>query len=293
MACSNRNCSRCGCRCGGHARVNYPDTSTCADRRRNCGCNSSCSGCRSGCGSSNCSGCSSCGSNCGAYPPWRPWLQDGTTAAAAANAANAINVANGFGLLRTVPDYASYRRCWQDGPFYNGPCGPCEGDCGCGCNHGCHHGCYPPPMPPLPPAPEPQPTVCPNNATFIAGTPVNLAAGDNITLSSISTDTEGFIPTTSGIRIQNAGTYMVTYTIQIPAGEDVATRFQLTLDGGNIPSSAVDVNVAAADGTTSYTMHAIIQANDNSLLNLTTQAALAIAATATANLVTLSIVQIC
>lgn len=275
MACSNRNCSRCGCRCGGHARVNYPDTSTCADRKKNCGCNSSCSG------------CSGCGSNCGVYPPWRPWIPDGT--AAAANAVSAANAANGFGLLRTVPDYASYCRCWQDGPFYNGPCGPCEGGC---CGNGCGdcHGFYPPPLPPVP---DPQPAACPYNAAFIAGAPVNLAAGDNITLSSISTDTEGFIPTTSGIRILNAGTYMVTYTIQIPAGDPVSTRFQLTLDGGNIPSSAVDAVTEATDGTTGYTMQAIIQANDNSLLNLNTQSALAITAAATANLVTLTIVQIC
>lgn len=144
------------------------------------------------------------------------------------------------------------------------------------------------PLPPVPIEPD-----CPYNATFIAGAPVSLAAGDNITLSSISTDTPGFIPTTGGIRIQNAGTYMVFYTVQIPASEPINTRLMLTLDGGNIASSAVDVVTEATDGTTAYTMQAIIQAGDNSLLNLVTQGPLAISSASSANLVTLSILQIC
>lgn len=229
-----------------------------------------------------------------------PWTAE--TAAAAAN---------GFGLLRTVPTSANAASArwnyWQDYPFYSGPCGPVADDCSCNhgcCNHSCcdhhwcDHGCHPlPPMPlppmPVPPDPDPEPT-CPPNATFIAGSPLNLAAGDNITLSAISTDTEGFIPTTGGIRILNAGTYMVTYTVQIPAGEAVASRFVLTLDGGNIASSALDVNVSAANETnTSYTMQALIQAGDNSLLNLTTLGALSLTTTGAANVVTLSIVQVC
>jgi hypothetical protein len=144
------------------------------------------------------------------------------------------------------------------------------------------------PLPPVPIEPD-----CPYNATFIAGAPVSLAAGDNITLSSINSNTDGFIPTTGGIRIQNAGTYMVFYTVQIPAGEPINTRLMLTLDGGNIASSAVDVVTEATDGTTAYTMQAIIQAGDNSLLNLVTQGPLAISSASSANLVTLSILQIC
>ena len=264
--------------------MNYPDVSTCADR---------------------CTACNSCGSGCGcgrvyAAPSGLPWTQAEAAAAAA----------NGFGLLRTVPTSASTAAgsgCWhwQDYPFYSGPCGPTGSDCGCnscnscnsgcGCGGNCGNGCYPLPPMPLPPSPQPDPDpVCPANATFIAGSPLNLAAGDSVTLSAISTTTDGFIPTTSGIRILNAGTYMVTYTVQIPAGEPVASRFVLTLDGGNIASSALDVNTAATgENSTAYTMQAFIQASDNSLLNLTTLGAFSLTTTGAANAVTLSILQIC
>lgn len=300
------------------------------------------------------SGCSSCGCSSGswgryAYAGYGPayyspvsyygygWPARQIPAANwnRSGGASGYNAAN-FGLLRTVPDYSSYRRCWRDGPFYSGPCGPCASDCcnhGCGCNscnHNCNscgnhcgnncgngcggdccndccndccddccdhsccdHGCRPPYPLPLPMPDEPG---CPANATFVAGGPLTLAAGDNVTLSSINTETEGFIPTTSGIRIQNAGTYMVIYTLQIPVGEAVVSRFQLNLDGGNIASSAVDVTTSVADEeTSSYTMHALIQAGENSLLNLTTLNPVTIT-TATAGgaaVVTLSIVQIC
>ena len=280
MACSNRRCSSCGC---GHkrcAQVNYPDTGTCS--------------------SSSCGGCSSCSHGCHhgcGYPPFRPpigvpWSR--------------VNANANFGLLRTVQDSAAARRYWadvaaqqqwQDYPFYGGPCGPCAADCEC--NHhcgGCHKPCCDhgfPPIPPLPPLPEPD-APCPANATFIAGSPLSLAAGDNVTLSSITTNTDGFIPTTGGIRILNAGTYMVVYTIQIPVGEAVSTRFQLSLDGGNIPSSAVDVTTSSGDEeTSSYTMHALIQAGENSLLNLNTLNAITLTTTGAASAVTLSIMQIC
>lgn len=145
-------------------------------------------------------------------------------------------------------------------------------------------------MPPMP-APE---TECPAGATFIAGSPLTLAAGDNVTLSAVTSTTDGFIPTTGGIRILNAGTYMVVYTVQIPVGEAVSTRFQLSLDGGSIATSAADVTTSAADEeTSSYTMHALIQAGENSLLNLTTLNAVTLTTTGAASVVTLTITQLC
>lgn len=275
MACNRKHCSGCNsCRRNSFARVNYPDVTSCSTSSSgSCGCGSCCGhhghhcgGCNHSCGNS----CSGCGcDHHGHHPPIGvPWRE--------------ISGANGFGLLRSVPDYRTLRRWWGDDyPFYNGPCGPCADDC---CNH-CWHG--------RPPYPDEDAPGCHAAAAFTAAAPVQLGPGGNVNFTAAGGNPDGFSVESGGIRIENAGTYMAIYTVNVPANAAVSSRFVLTMNGSSIPASAMDVSATADDGTGGNTISTLFTAEEGSLLNLSSLSPVSIGASPASNIFTLTLIAIC
>ena len=101
-----------------------------------------------------------------------------------------------------------------------------------------------------------------------------VSAGGVIPLETTLANAQYFTNNAGSILIRRAGTYLVTYTVQVPIGEALASQYYLTLNGTAVNESAVNVtdNVSAEE-TKSYTMQAIIQANANSTLALNSSAA--------------------
>lgn len=273
MACNRKHCSGCNsCRRNSFARVNYPDVTSCSasssgscGHNGHCGCNS-CGGCGNSCGNT----CPGCGCNHhGHRPPIGiPWEERIRS--------------NGFGLLRSVPDYRTLRRWWGDDfPFYNGPCGPCADDC---CDH-CWLG--------RPPYPDEDVPGCHAAAAFTAAAPVQLSAGGSVSFSAAGDIPDGFSVESGGIRIENAGTYMAIYTVNVPANAAVSSRFVLTLNGSSISASAMDVSATAGDGTNGSTMSALFTADAGSLLNLSSLSPVNICPGPASNIFTLTIIAVC
>lgn len=173
----------------------------------------------------------------------------------------------------------------------------CNNNCNNHCNHCCNHCCHhhrppfwppwdredvfppvlPDPDPPTPALPPPpMPAINPTAAYgfFNAVPPVTVSAGGVIPLETTLANAQYFTNNAGSILIRRAGTYLVTYTVQVPIGEALASQYYLTLNGTAVNESAVNVtdNVSAEE-TKSYTMQAIIQANANSTLALNSSGA--------------------
>ncbi len=218
---------------------------------------------------------------------------------------------NCYGALNSVSGPYNCR----NNPYYTGPCaqaactdgcGNCNnncsncGNCGNGCNHCGHHprppfwppwdwengNVYPPvlpdPNPPTPSLPPPMPGISPTSAYgfFNAVPPVTVSAGGIIPLQTNLANDRYFTNTGGSILIRRAGVYLVTYTVQVSAGEDFSTQYYLALNGTAINESALNVIDDAAAETESYTAQVIIQAPANSTLTLNSSAAVTLEATA-------------
>lgn len=263
-----------------------------------CGCNScGCNGCATvrstGCGCNNC-GCNTarstaCGCNtCGC--------------------ATVRSNCNCFGVLRNIAGPVS--RCGScncNFPFFTGPCGPCNSCTSCGCNTcGCNNcGCT-----------TTRSTGCGCNdccddccdnccndcccddccchagATFAANTPVELAEGDAVVLSPTFESPGEFASTREGIEILQSGTYLILYTVHIPANHAVSSRFVLTLNGERIAASAMDVATEGDCTTNGFTMHAMVNAQAGSLLKLVALNPVSICPSSASNVFTLSITRL-
>ena len=189
-------------------------------------------------------------------------------------------------------------------PYYTGPCaqasctdgcGNTSGNCNCGnnCGHwwhpwdcGCGGSVYPPvqpdpnpPTPSLPPSPTPGINSTSAYGFFNAVSPVTVAAGGVIPLQTTLANDRYFTNTGGSILIRRAGTYLVTYTVQLPAGEDTASQYYLTLNGTAINESALNT-ADDTDTGESYTAQVIIQAPANSTLTLNSSAAVSLESTA-------------
>ena len=269
-----------------------------------CGCNT-CSTLRST-GCSNCNSCNSCGCNACA------------TVRAGCNC---------FGVLRSIS--GPFSRCGtctnRNFPFFTGPCGPvsscdcccdpcgdncgCNGcgcntcnncgcnncsnlrstGCGCGCNNGCCNDCD-------------GDCGCCNDcdccngchasASFASGTPVELASGDSVTLNPTFGNSDDFNATQDGVEILRSGTYLIVYTVHIPANNAVSSRFVLTLNGERITASALDVATEGDCSTNGFTMHAMVNAQAGSVLKLVSLSPVSIGQSSASNVFTLSITRI-
>ena len=126
------------------------------------------------------------------------------------------------------------------------------------------------------------PSVNPTSAYgfFNAVAPVTVAAAGVVPLQTNLANAQYFTNTNGSILIRRAGTYLITYTVQLPAGETLASQYYLALNGTAINESALNVSDDAAAETESYTSQVIIQAPANSTLTLNSSAAVTLEATA-------------
>ena len=176
----------------------------------------------------------------------------------------------------------------------------CSNNCtnSCNCHHHCchHRPCWypcdfentfppvmPDPNPPTPSLPPPAPpAINPTSAYgfFNAAPPVTIAAGGVVPLETNLANDRFFTNTGGSILIRRAGAYLVSYSVQVPAGETLASQYYLTLNGTAIDETALNVTDDGAEETESYTIQAIIQATANSTLTLNSSNAVTLEATA-------------
>ena len=207
----------------------------------------------------------------------------------------------GYGTLNCVAgplthcgSCAADSQYYQNFPFYSGPCGSvnCTG-CGCsklrryhwGCGWGCSgwnhsgwngndwngsgwsgHGwnncCCSAPVS------ECASRLSSTSSHFYAEAPMIVGAGGAIPLSPSVVNQNCFHCTDNGILIRRPGTYMVVYSMHVPAMQSVSTRMYLCLNGNILEDSIQDI-ATATDGTTGIaTAHMIFHALPNSLLKL-------------------------
>ena len=191
-------------------------------------------------------------------------------------------------------------------PYYTGPCAQASCTDGCGntvnnCSNNCNHHCchhrpcwypwdcenaYPPVMPdPNPPTPSlpppPPPAINPTNAYgfFNVVPPVTIAGGGVVPLQTNLANDRYFSNNGGSILIRRAGTYLISYSVQVGAGDATATQYYLALNGTAINESALNVS---GDSTTneSYTEQVIVQAPANSTLTLNSTNAVSLETTA-------------
>lgn len=183
-----------------------------------------------------------------------------------------------YGALNCVPGplQCGYQpadaRCYQDFPFYTGPCAP---------------GPYPPPCRPCPPwchcgfRPEPTPEIADAPSTmqavssFFADAPCRLDAEESLPVSPAVVNWRLFATAESGVLIRHSGTYLAVYTINLPPQQRADTQFALYLNGVEVAGSRQ--KFAAPEGcahSVSVSAQAIVQASPNSLLTLASDAPL-------------------
>ena len=262
-----------------------------------CGCHRCCTGCN------NCNTCNNCGCNA---------------------CATVRTGCNCFGTLRSIAGpFNSCGTCVNRSfPFYTGPCGPCNNNCGCntcGCNNcGCNTcnscgsartgcacnncnscstlrgtgcgcdscdncGCD---------CCDECCDACHASASFAGATPVELACGDAVALSPTFINSGDFNATHEGIEILRSGTYLIVYTVHIPARQAVSSRFVLTLNGERIAASALDVATEGDCTTDGFTMHAMVNAQAGSVLKLVSLNPVSICQFSASNVFTLSLTRI-
>jgi len=214
---------------------------------------------------------------------------------------------SGYGVLRSVA--GPYRRpCGRHHypcfPYYTGPCGPCAHNCGgcdgcsssckpcCepGCNSCCDQSCDPCCEPACDPCCDPCCTAPVRaGASFFAAAPVELAAGDCVSLSCNAETGGEFTATPEGIRLHRGGSYMVVYTVHVPVNGAINSRFALALNGDRVAASGLDVASGSDCTTNGYTMHAVVHACAGDLLKLVCLNGASVAASPACNVFTLTV----
>lgn len=297
MAYTRNGCSGCGCSSCGRSNYRTSNRGCSSCGASNCGCNSS-SGC--GCNArvtvrrSNC-GCSACGAS--------------TYGAPACGCGNARATARpncgckgDYGALNSVvgpmdrPDY-------EDFPFYTGPCGPCEP---------CRRCCCPdlPWPPPMPPMPEPIAPLCNasspacgesavptleeagGSANFVAAAPLNVAAGARLNLAPTGSEGGNFIASQGGVLLHRAGTYLASYTVQVPEYQTMNSRLTLALNGSPLPAAALNAVKTGDGASASFTAQTTFEAPAGSLLTLESMDGVCIQSPAAFNVVALSVARL-
>ena len=188
------------------------------------------------------------------------------------------------GPLTHCGSCAADSQYYQNFPFYSGPCGPvnCTG-CGCSklnryrfsCGWGCggnwnnglwngngwNHCCSAP-------VSECASRLSSTSSHFISEAPLVVGAGSAIPLIPSVVNQNCFCCTENGILIRRPGTYMVIYSMHVPAMQSVSTRMYLSLNGNILEDSIQDI-ATCTDGSTGVASgHLIFHALPNSLLKL-------------------------
>ena len=194
------------------------------------------------------------------------------------------NSNNGYGCLSCVG--GRYR--WENYPYYTGPCPDADGgyecDCECECDRDdgdreerrCRgrrrrrdRGCF---------------------GLFTAMLPMAIAANGIVPLvGGNCLSAEGFNVNCGLITVEEAGTYLATYTVRLPAEAAVESTFSLNVNDAAQASAIVE---AGGTGPASYTGQAMFEVCDRATVVLRSSDAINITSPSTQPLVTLSMVKL-
>ncbi len=187
---------------------------------------------------------------------------------------------NRYGCLNCL---GGNRRCWDNYPYYNGPCpdrdgnyealrGGYEGDCGRydGGRRKDRESKY---------------------GIFTAMMPMAVAPNGIIPLVSGNGLCQcGDFAVNSGlITVEEAGTYLATYTVRVPEGQTLASNITLNVNDASQTSAITEVG---GTGPVSFTAQAICDVCERSTIALRSSDAINITDPSVQPLVTLSLVKI-
>lgn len=188
------------------------------------------------------------------------------------------NSNNAYGCLNSLGG----RRCWDNYPYYEGPCPDAEGNYRCGRDGederdggGRRRGRH-----------------CRGNdfGIFSAMLPMAVAPNGIIPLvNNCCVRGEGFPVNCGLVSIEEAGTYLATYTVRVPEGQAVASTFTLNVNDASQSSAISEVG---GEGPVGFTAQAIFDVNDRATLALRSSEAINLTETSAQPLVTLSLVKI-
>ena len=193
---------------------------------------------------------------------------------------------NRYGCLNSLGEN---RRCWDNYPYYNGPCPDRNGnyesvrggyDDGCGsydCGRPCDGG----------KSSERRSKY----GIFSAMLPMAVAPNGIIPLvnSNCFCPCGDFAVNCGLITVEEAGTYLATYTVRVPEGKAVASTFTLNVNDASQSSAISEVG---GEGPVGFTAQAIFDVNDRATLALRSSEAINLTETSAQPLVTLSLVKI-
>lgn len=116
---------------------------------------------------------------------------------------------------------------------------------------------------------------------------MTVTAGSAVPVASTTANTDDFTVSNGAVTINRCGTYLATYTINIPTGTDIDTSVVMNVNGVTQPSTLL--NIAAAG---SYTGQTVFTVNKGAVVSLVSSAAFAVADTIGQNIVTLTLTRI-
>jgi len=187
---------------------------------------------------------------------------------------------NRYGCLSCL---GGNRRCWDNYPYYNGPCpdrdgnyetlrGGYDGDCG-RCDGGgrrdrdAKYGIFTAMLPMA---------VAPNGIIPLVNGSGLCQCGD-------------FAVNCGLITVEEAGTYLATYTVRVPEGQTLASNITLNVNDASQTSA---ITAVGGEGPASFTAQAICDVCERSTIALRSSEAINITDPSVQPLVTLSLVKI-
>lgn len=160
-------------------------------------------------------------------------------------------------------DASQYRPCPH--PFYCGPCGPVDPTNNCTAH--CPPGSVPPPPPP--PCPAPCATVY---GYFSQIGSLVLDAGGVVPFSGPSSST-GITSGGGTGTLSEAGVYMASLSVIIPANTTLSTTFSLQMNGTNVPGGSIVVNKTGTDSPLHAAAQTVFVASKDAVLRVISSAA--------------------
>ena len=177
---------------------------------------------------------------------------------------------NGFGCLGCLN-----RRCrWEGFPYYMGPCPDANGGYECDCEDSF------------------RPRRCGrcDFGIFTAMLPMAVAANGTIPLVKGNCGVgDGFAVNSGLVTVEEAGTYLATYTVRLPEGADVNSTMTLNV---NDASQSPAIMQVGGTGPVGFTAQAMIDVPERSAIALRTSEAINVTESSQQPLVTLTLVKV-
>jgi len=148
-----------------------------------------------------------------------------------------------------------------DGPFYNGPFPPATPvDC-------CRRPCG-----------RPYDGARPASAFFYQSGRLNIGGGRPIPFNSCSLPDNAIRLSGGVMTLRRPGAYAVSYAVTVPENATLSTVLRLSMDGGDVPGSALEIVKNTTDNSMTFSGQAIVNAEEDAELKLVSEAPIDIGA---------------